>query len=220
VDTVHNITSNILNIASEYVHKLDKKIGIFNSYINCLNCYGEILDSIKNLKDKIAHSFVILGDKILNESKHIIESIEDTAVIHFIEDLKLRLLRFQSKYADQLNDNDLQWIKNYENQHDQLSQMDRWPIFIMLVSAIICLSFSTIFHLLSAHSKKMHDFLNRIDYAGISILIAGSCYPPFYYFFYCKPSKFMKLILFSTCYFLPYIHFHFCNVCFRIFLQT
>lgn len=172
------------------------------------------------MKDKIAQSLVLLGGKIINESKHILESIEDTPVIHFIEDLNLRLIRFKNKYADQLNDNDPDWIKHYENQHDQLSELDRWPLFIMLVSAISCLSFSTIFHLLSAHSKKFHNILNRLDYAGISILIAGSCYPPFYYFFYCKPSKIMKLIQYSRCYFLPYLHFDLCNVCICLFNQT
>ena len=88
-----------------------------------------------------------------------------------------------------LKGDDLDWIDVYENQHGDFSKLERWPMFVMLVSAIICLGCSTCFHLLSAHSKKWHDLLNRLDYAGISILIAGSCYPPYYYFFYCKKGN-------------------------------
>ena len=58
--------------------------------------------------------------------------------------------------------------------------------FHLLISAIICLGCSAIFHWFSAHSEKTNDILARLDYAGISILVAGSCYPPYYFFFYCE----------------------------------
>ena len=29
-----------------------------------------------------------------------------------------------------------------------------------------------------------HNILSRFDYGGISLLISGSCFPPYYYFFY------------------------------------
>ena len=33
-------------------------------------------------------------------------------------------------------------------------------------------------------NAKYFNILNRFDYGGISLLISGSCYPPYYYFFY------------------------------------
>jgi adiponectin receptor len=66
--------------------------------------------------------------------------------------------------------------------------LEKWPIFVMLSCALLCLSCSATFHWFCAHSKHVHEFLNRLDYAGISILISGSCIPPYFYFFYCEMS--------------------------------
>jgi adiponectin receptor len=62
-----------------------------------------------------------------------------------------------------------------------------WPIFVFMVSAVICLTCSAMFHLLFVHSRPAYFFLSRLDYAGITILIAGSFYPMIYYSFYCHP---------------------------------
>lgn len=62
-----------------------------------------------------------------------------------------------------------------------------WPIFVFMVSAVICLTCSATFHLLFVHSKPAYFILSRLDYAGITILIAGSFYPLIYYAFYCQP---------------------------------
>lgn len=69
-----------------------------------------------------------------------------------------------------------------------LQDVQRWPILVFILSAITCLGCSSIFHLFSAHSKDVKSFMNRLDYAGISILICGSYFPPIYYFFYCHSS--------------------------------
>jgi adiponectin receptor len=123
----------------------------------------------------------------VDESKHLLESIEDSAVIHYIEELNHKLVNLTDKVADLFDSNDMEWIDAYGNEQDKTNKLHRWPLFVMLVSAIICLGCSTIFHWFSAHSKDLHEVLNRLDYAGISILIAGSCYPPYYYFFFCTP---------------------------------
>jgi len=60
------------------------------------------------------------------------------------------------------------------------------PLFIHMVCAIICMGSSAVFHLFSAHSEIAHKTLARLDYAGISIMIAGSNTPPIYYSFYCE----------------------------------
>lgn len=52
---------------------------------------------------------------------------------------------------------------------------------------MFCLLSSAIFHLLSCHSKRLASIMARLDYAGISALIAASFYPPVYYGFICKP---------------------------------
>ena len=65
----------------------------------------------------------------------------------------------------------------------------RWPLFIMLSAAIVCFGFSTSFHWFSIYSKNLYSLLCRFDYAGITFLIPGSCYPPYFYFYYCERCK-------------------------------
>ena len=54
-----------------------------------------------------------------------------------------------------------------------------------MAGAIICLLFSTIFHLFCAVSAKVYTVLARLDYSGISLLILGSTFPPIVYGFAC-----------------------------------
>ena len=37
-------------------------------------------------------------------------------------------------------------------------------------------------------SWTVNKVLNRLDYAGVCILIGGTTFPPMYYGFYCKPT--------------------------------
>ncbi|KAG1709613.1 hypothetical protein DVH05_020268 [Phytophthora capsici] len=62
-----------------------------------------------------------------------------------------------------------------------------WPIFAFMASAVVCLTCSATFHLMFVVSRSAYMFLSRLDYAGITILIAGSFYPMIYYSFYCYP---------------------------------
>lgn len=63
----------------------------------------------------------------------------------------------------------------------------RWPIYVFITSAVICLLSSAIFHLMYVYSRSLYFFLSRLDYAGIAVLIAGSFFPMIYYSFYCHP---------------------------------
>ena len=84
-------------------------------------------------------------------------------------------------------------LKNYKNKYliNNIKGEDigRWPLFIMLFSAMICFFFSTSFHWFSIYSKELYSFLCRLDYVGITLLIPGSCFPPYYYFYYCEKCK-------------------------------
>lgn len=63
--------------------------------------------------------------------------------------------------------------------------VSRWPIFVFLVSAALCLTCSTCFHLFYVVNKNYYRIFLRMDYAGVSLLISGSTFPIFYYAFYC-----------------------------------
>ncbi|XP_031481826.1 heptahelical transmembrane protein ADIPOR2-like [Nymphaea colorata] len=63
----------------------------------------------------------------------------------------------------------------------------RWPWLVYLVGAMVCLLCSTLSHLLACHSHKLNLFFWRLDYAGISLMIVTSFFPPIYYVFLCHP---------------------------------
>jgi channel protein (hemolysin III family) len=67
-------------------------------------------------------------------------------------------------------------------------RLERWPIFVFLTCAVLCMVFSSAFHLLYCHSLSMFKAMVRIDYSGIALLIGGSYFPWLYYNFYCLGS--------------------------------
>lgn len=68
-----------------------------------------------------------------------------------------------------------------------IQPITRWPIFTFFCGAMFCLLASSMCHLLSCHSEHLSCIMLRLDYAGISALIATSFYPPVYYSFICDP---------------------------------
>lgn len=64
--------------------------------------------------------------------------------------------------------------------------MPEWPIIVFLTSAFICLTLSSTFHLFSSKNDKYYKLLLRLDYAGVTVLLSGSSFPPYLYGFYCK----------------------------------
>ncbi|KAF0682788.1 Aste57867_25087 [Aphanomyces stellatus] len=63
-----------------------------------------------------------------------------------------------------------------------------WPIKVFVVSAVICLTLSSIYHLLWVQSAEASVLFVHFDYSGIILMIAGSFYPLIYYSFYCTPD--------------------------------
>jgi adiponectin receptor len=61
-------------------------------------------------------------------------------------------------------------------------------LVVFLATAMACLAASATFHLFFCHSRRWFNFLCKLDYAGIALLIAGSCVPALHYTFFCHPS--------------------------------
>ncbi len=84
--------------------------------------------------------------------------------------------------------NKLKKLTRLENQTEE--ELVQWPLVLFFLGGFICLLFSASFHLFMAHDKIVKQVFNRLDYSGICLLITGSCYPPYYYYFYCYSSKY------------------------------
>lgn len=139
------------------------------------------------MKENINKKVKNIKEKFYNESLIIIETLDHISLYKFVDDLSEKLNTFSDKFNSMIdNDNKITTSTHHLSDifHEQL--ISRWPLFVYLISAMICLGSSAIFHWFSALCSKTNEILSRLDYAGISILIAGSCYPPYFYFFYCE----------------------------------
>ncbi|CAB1419035.1 unnamed protein product [Pleuronectes platessa] len=69
-------------------------------------------------------------------------------------------------------------------------------IGVFFLGAILCLSFSWLFHTVYCHSEGVSRVFSKLDYSGIAFLIMGSFVPWLYYSFYCSPQpRFIYLIV-------------------------
>ena len=138
----------------------------------------DITDKVKNYVDNVRSIIQKAKDKLtLGESGQ-----------KFISSLTNKWSEVQKQIVSILQGAGLSFDSGQQISEDgsKIEQLRRWPLFIMLSSAIVCLGCSCIFHWFMALSPKASNVLSRLDYAGITILIAGSCYPPYFYFFYCE----------------------------------
>jgi len=133
----------------------------------------------------------------MQTSKDVIESIEKMNILtNFLDSLT----SFKEDLLQKIDSKEMEWMDIYHKSLEQNAKIKvpKWPIFGMIFGAIFCLTCSTVFHLFNCHGEKTSSILNRIDYAGIAILISGSCYPPYYYGFYCSPFFSIFYIAFIT----------------------
>lgn len=134
-------------------------------YSDFLRLEKPLLDSIQkaiDLNEKLGLKYNILA---LKNAKRSIE-------YHFAsEDIKKLIINSNSSDGEMV-----------------IHDITRIPLYIHMMSAIVCLSMSTFFHWFSCWNEKVNNYLSRLDYGGISFLIAGSCMPPYFYSFYCEET--------------------------------
>jgi len=76
-----------------------------------------------------------------------------------------------------------------EDIDELLNYVSKWPLFVHLVSAAICLGLSAVFHLFFVYSPSACLTLSKLDYTGIIILIFGSVVPSIQYNFACGEAS-------------------------------
>ena len=170
---------------NKVITTLIKDLEIKNDYNVNISHY---IDRIKMNSEKLIYNLGSRSTLLTNIEKYLEKN--DNLIF------QIRELSNNSKIPDKLS---REWqicsneLKNYMNKYliNNIKGEDigRWPLFIMLFSAMICFFFSTSFHWFSIYSKELYSFLCRLDYVGITLLIPGSCFPPYYYFYYCEKCK-------------------------------
>ncbi|KAL5522984.1 hypothetical protein ACEPAF_1251 [Sanghuangporus sanghuang] len=78
----------------------------------------------------------------------------------------------------------------------QLYVMARYPtatwvdstmFSVFIISAVVCLTSSSFYHMAGCHSERVARRCHALDYSGIVVLIVGSFFPAVYYAFFCEP---------------------------------
>lgn len=73
--------------------------------------------------------------------------------------------------------------------YERASAADVVAMGCFFLAAAFCLGMSATYHAVSNHSPQVARMWNQLDYAGISVLIAGSFIPSVYYGFWCNPHR-------------------------------
>ena len=77
---------------------------------------------------------------------------------------------------------------------DLAAQLERHPhggaMLVICACAALTMGTSAVYHLLFVVSRPTSSALQKLDYAGISVLICGSTFAALYFFFYCRPGWF------------------------------
>lgn len=68
-----------------------------------------------------------------------------------------------------------------------MNYVSKWPLFVHMSAASLCLGFSAVYHLFFVYSERAGEFLMKLDFAGIILLIGGSAIPSIEYLFACGP---------------------------------
>ena len=179
-----NIYTSMKEIESNFKNYNKEKV-----YISSFNKINAIYNQLKNYTSPVITSFY----KTIQEYYKYFTEAVTTVKEEIIDLIKLdtSITSTHQSYLDKDFNLNLELRKKKE--------LARWPLYIIIFSAITCLSFSAIFHLFGTMNEKYNNILNRFDYGGISLLISGSCYPPYYYFFYYdKICKYVYLSLITA----------------------
>ena len=160
---------------------INKKDFYQNALTIIFSLYNEIKDISSNIIDSVSSYF-----------KETLDTIKDGVAL--IKEQILNLIKLDSSKSEYL-EYELDNQFNTDLQKRKAIELARWPLFVIIHSAILLFLFSASFHSLKAINERYHDILSRFDYGGISLLIAGSCYPPYYYFFYYSNTfKYIYLV--------------------------
>ena len=65
------------------------------------------------------------------------------------------------------------------------SWLPMWPLFTQMFATMTMLGCSAYFHLFCCQNCSAYTSLQKLDYAGIAVMIAGSATCPIYYGFPC-----------------------------------
>jgi len=200
-DYINDYINIISNKTVHYFNSFDDRLNEYKDFIaskiNCLDCLKEVYNSIRNFSEHFINiDMAEMKEKIINETSEIL-NLNMTVLKEFLNETNIHFIEWRDEVIEKLESKEMEWIDGYMSSNDAKSKnVKKWPLFVFLFGAISCFSMSAVFHLFYVKSRELSEFLARLDYAGISLLIAGSCFPIYYYSYFCK--EFFRIFYLSV----------------------
>lgn len=145
---------------------------------NLHNLQDNLQHSVHSVQDSISHNIIQLQQSL----KHSIGDNIPFSVQSLQDNLHSQAHSLQVVLEEKLNSH-LEHLLGHKLQWPT----SRWPAYVFLAGAMLCLLTSSICHLFSCCSQHVAKVIWRFDYASIAILIVSSFFPPVYYGFLCIP---------------------------------
>ena len=181
--SLYELSPYTMNSFYESVKKIQKS---FNNY-NQKEIYTETINNIFYLYNEVYNYILYNISSLLEYLKSFLESLSS------LEKEAINLINL-----DESRNNELESYLDFEirikMKERSKKELTKLPLFIIIICAFLCLSFSTTYHAIKIISPIIYNISHRFDHGGISLLISGSCFPPYYYFFYYE-NKFKYFYL-------------------------
>ncbi|GAX73700.1 hypothetical protein CEUSTIGMA_g1152.t1 [Chlamydomonas eustigma] len=192
---VHNLQHGVQHLQEglqEGVHNLQHGVqhlqeglqeGVHNLQHGVQHLQEGISERVHSLQEGISERVHTLHEGFSETVHHLHEGLSGR--VHTFQDSVLHMSVPGAAAAYEALANQLRW------------PTVRWPTFVFMAGAMICLFLSSLCHLLGCCQVHITKYVWRVDYAGICILIVCSFYPPVYYLFLCHPG-YLTFYLTST----------------------
>jgi adiponectin receptor len=116
---------------------------------------------------------------------------EGSDQLHYFQDLITQRAEEASTQLHEKFDNELHEIEAYaqeaikilfSKEEGLIREGARWPMLFYLVTALLCMLFSSLYHLFGCHhNPHIQVMFGRLDFCGITLLIFGSFIPVIFY---------------------------------------
>ena len=148
---MNQLYESVKNIKKSFIHYNQKKI------------YNETFNNIFSLNNEL-YKYNISSFEYLNSFLDSLSKMKKETIN------LIKLDKFKTNELESSLDFEIR-LKLKERSKKGLT---KFPLFIILICAFLCLSFSTTYHVFKIISPIIYNILHKFDHGGISILITGS----------------------------------------------
>ena len=165
---------------------------LLNATRTHLSAFRQTMDALRR---KVQSSALLSQEQLASARMHLAAAVSELRV-----DAAAGKREVQQRVADAVASATQQWnvlmhqagVSNLGIDLRMQSVRDPHAIAMVIIAtcAALTMGISAVFHLLFVVGRPEASVLQRLDYAGIVILTAGSTFAAVYFFFFCRPVAF------------------------------